>query len=98
MTDADTHPALIFGQVIHPVGNGFAAPLIEKIIDPHLRRLAGPMVFGPGILEIAKVFLLLGIHRDDRLSRRVIAMTFLLDIFILFILIYVLVDYVPIPI
>ncbi len=80
VTDPHAPPPLIFGQVIDPVRNDLALLRIEKIRDPPLRGLAARRVLAPGILKIAQVFFLLGVHRDHRLGGGLKALHLLIDI------------------
>ena len=70
VVDAHTDPAFIPMQIVDPVGNGLAARRARNDEVMHadaLRRRAGAP--GPAaVLERPDQFLLLGVHRDRRLS------------------------------
>src|SRR3712207_1511193 len=47
--------------------SGLAQALVGEVLGPHLLRLPLRLPLGPAVLEIPEQFLLLGVHRDDRL-------------------------------
>jgi hypothetical protein len=68
MIGPDADPARVAGHVIDPVGRVATEFRDDEVIDPHRFRLPLRLPLPPGILEVPDQFLLLGIHRDDRLS------------------------------
>jgi hypothetical protein len=68
MVDADAHPPLVGGQVIDPVRSDLAQFLVLEVPAADPFRLPLRLPLPARILEIPHQFLLLRVHRDDRLS------------------------------
>lgn len=68
MIDPDTDPTLVPPQVIDPLGDCLAQPLVLEVLGADLLGLAARPPLPSGIAEIPDQFLLLRIHRDDRLT------------------------------
>lgn len=68
VVDADAHPAVVGGEVVDTVGDGFAEIRVDEVVDPNGDGLALGLPFAAGVAEFADEFLLLGVNRDDRLA------------------------------
>ncbi len=66
--DPDADPALVAAQVVDPVGNRLAWAGDDEVVDLHALRFALRTPLPAGVLEGADPFLLLGVHRNDRLA------------------------------
>jgi hypothetical protein len=66
--DADTHPPLIAGQIVHAVWNRLGRVRIPEVMHADFVRPASRPPLSPRILEITYPFLLLRIDRDRRLA------------------------------
>ena len=80
MVDPDADPPLVPPQVIDPLGDRLAQLLVRKVLGTHLLRHAASMPLPPRIAEIPDQFLLLRIHRDDRLPRLLKGTDLLVDV------------------
>ncbi len=67
MVDADTDPAGVGPQVVHPIGDGPPEARQHEVMHADRRGLPLGGPFPPAILEGAHQFLLLGVDRDRRL-------------------------------
>ncbi len=67
MINADAYPPLIVSQVVDAVRDRLAEVRVLKVVNPHFFGFAFGSPFLPAVLEISDQFLLLGVHRDDRL-------------------------------
>ena len=68
MIDAHAHPAGVGRQVVHPVGDRLAQLRVQEIMDADLFGATLGLPLPSAVLEVADQFLLLGVHRDDRLA------------------------------
>ena len=68
MTDTDTDPGFIFGQVIDAIGNGFAYLFVGKVMHQNEFRVALGAQLLSGILIGADQFLFLRVYRNRRIS------------------------------
>src|SRR3990172_7676844 len=66
--NADTHPALVFGQIVHAIGNGLAPIFVNEIVDQDFYRLTLRLPLTTANAEFTDQFLLLGVHRNGRLA------------------------------
>ena len=64
------HPASIGGHVVHPVRHRLAQVLVSEVVHIHRARRPRGLPLRPAIGEVADQFLLLRVHRDDRVARR----------------------------
>ena len=67
MINPHTDPPLIFGNVVHPLGERFAQGLIHEVVDADFLWFTLRLPFSPSVLKIAHQFFLFRIHRDHRL-------------------------------
>ena len=66
MTDANTYPFFIVGDIMHAIRKGLAQFLILKVVHFYFRWLSLWIPFLAFILEIPYQFLLFAINGDDR--------------------------------
>jgi hypothetical protein len=81
MIDSNAHPALIAFEVIHAIGNGLSLPRNNEVVNPYSPGTALPAPFPARILEISNQFLLLRIHRNNRLAGSVVSDCLPIDVF-----------------
>ena len=67
MVDPHIDPAQIVGEIVHAVGDHLAEFGDHKVVHPHRFGFAFRTQFSATVLEVAHQFLLLGVHRHDRL-------------------------------
>ena len=70
MVDADAHPADVAGDIVDAIGRRPAEFGDDKIMHANFLGRALRPPFASGVLEVADQFLLLGIDRYRRLTRR----------------------------
>jgi len=70
--DSDAHPAGIPRQVVHPVRNGLPLLRQDEVVHPHALGLALRTPFSPCVFEVADQFLLLRVHGNNGLGRRLV--------------------------
>ena len=56
MVDAYAHPPLVTGQVVDPLGDGLAQPLVREVLGPHLFRFSFWLPLHAVILEIPRSY------------------------------------------
>ena len=64
---SDVDPAEIPAHVVHAVEDGLADARVGEVVDVDPLRLAGRLPLPPAVGVLADQFLLIRIHRDDRL-------------------------------
>ena len=67
--DPHTHPATIVRGIVHPIGTNLPQVLVRKIVRPYAFWLLLWLVVLSPIGKRSHEFLLLRIHRNDRLPR-----------------------------
>ena len=70
MVDAHAHPSGIAGDIVDAIGHGAPEFGDDKIVHANVLGRALRSPFASGVLEVADEFLLLGVDRDRRLTRR----------------------------
>jgi hypothetical protein len=50
--DADTHPAVVVGEIIHAIGDGHTAFFVFEVMGTNFFRMTLELPFLSGILEI----------------------------------------------
>src|SRR6266516_1268128 len=80
MSDANVEKALLVDQVIHPRRDSFPVSKREVVRDVDGRLFSSRLPLSPIVLEIADQFLLLAIHRDNRIACRFKLLALLLDV------------------
>jgi len=74
------YPALVLGNVIHPVRDYLAQFLILKIMDSYFFRLVLGLPFRAVVLEVSDQFLFLRINGDNRLTALLKSLGQIIDI------------------
>lgn len=91
--NSNAHPTLIAFEVIHAIGNGFSLPRNNEVVNPYSPGTTLPAPFPARILEISNQFLLLRVHRNDRLAGSVVPDCLPIDVFELRIAVRVLLSF-----
>ena len=81
VVDANAHPTLIACQVIDPIGNGLSLPSNHEVVHQNSPGMSLASPFPACILEIPNQFLLLGVHRNNRLAGAVLSNGLPIDVF-----------------
>src|SRR6266516_162630 len=68
MIDAHIHKPTVVDQIINPIRDGTACSQGHKVIDIDRGMLSFGLPLSPSIFKIAKQFLLLAVHRNDRMA------------------------------
>lgn len=68
MIDADADPAVVGGEVIDAVGDGFAEVRVDEVVDTYRYGLALGLPLAAAVAEVADELLLLGVDGDDGLG------------------------------
>src|SRR3989441_9184536 len=80
MVNANIDKALIMDQVIHSIRDGFPIGQRQVVVDVNQRLFSFRLPLPPVVLEVSDQFLLLAIHRDDRITCGFKLLTLLLDV------------------
>ena len=68
VVDAYTDPALVLGDIVNPIRDGFAQVFVHKVMDQYFDRFTLWLPLASTITILADQFLLFRIHRDHRLT------------------------------
>ena len=80
MVKAHIDKALIMDQVIHAIRDGFPIGQRQVVVDVDRRLFSFRLPLPPVVLEVSDQFLLLAIHRDDRITYGFKLLALLLDV------------------
>ncbi len=70
VVDPDVDPAGVGGQVVDAIGRRPSQPGDREVVHAHLLRVPLGLPLPPAVLEVPDQFLLLGVDRDHRGTRR----------------------------
>ena len=80
MVNAHIHKALILDQIIHAIRDGFPSGQRQVVVDVDRPLFSFRLPLPPIVFEVADQFLLLAIHRDNRITRGFKLLALLLDV------------------
>ncbi len=77
---ADGHPAGVGGDVVDPVRDRLAQLLVREVVSLHPLRVSARPPLAAAVLVLPDEFLLLSVHADHRLPRRMMLAHLVVDI------------------
>ena len=80
VVDTDTDPAFVAAQVIDSIGDRLALGGDDEVVHLHTLRLSLRSPLAPRILEVADQLFLLRVHRDDRVSLRLMVAHLIIEV------------------